>query len=203
MKKIILGVLALSAVSFGAAAVASETASVPVTVKAVITEAPSGLAIVDEVTGQVDQVVIDHGTIKKGTLSQDSPSVQTKGFRVVRIGKVEEAGAQTDGLVPLGAKQLSVGLSAAETELKKIGSTEEADVLTSKLELYHKTGTLTTPSDENPATGDGSHYTVALTGEETEHRGEIRSIITTTGTATEGRYDNMTSRPTLAVKIDA
>ncbi|MGL5571371.1 hypothetical protein [Cetobacterium sp.] len=193
MKKIILGVLALSAVSFGAA-VAGETASVPVTVKAVITEAPSGLAIVDEVTGQVDQVVIDHGTIKKGTLSEDSPSVQTKGFRVVRLSKGGTA------LEALGATQLSVGLSAAETELTKIGG---SDTLTSKLELYHKTGTLTTPSATNPATGDGSHYTVALTGEETEHRGEIRSIITTTGTATEGRYDNMTSRPTLAVKIDA
>ncbi|MGL4786696.1 MAG: hypothetical protein ACRC2Q_07450, partial [Cetobacterium sp.] len=176
------------------AAVAGETASVPVTVKAVITEAPSGLAIVDEVTGQVDQVVIDHGTIKKGTLSDDSPSVQTKGFRVVRVS---EDGTKLEAL---GATQLSVGLSAKTTKLTKIGG---SDTLTSNLELYHKTGTLTTPSDENPATGDGSHYTVALTGEETEHRGEIRSIITTTGTATEGRYDNMTSRPTLAVKIDA
>lgn len=194
MKKIILGVLALSAVSFGATE--GETASVPVTVKAVITEAPSGLAIVDEVTGQVDQVVIDHGTIKKGTLSQDSPSVQTKGFRVVRVK------SDGTGLDELGATKLSVGLSAKTTTLTKIGGTDK-DTLTSNLELYHKTGTLTTASDENPATGDGSHYTVALTGEEKEHRGEIRSIITTTEKASEGRYDNMTSRPTLAVKIDA
>ncbi|MGL4903814.1 MAG: hypothetical protein ACRC3I_12210 [Cetobacterium sp.] len=193
MKKIILGILALSAVSFGATE--GETASVPVTVKAVITEAPSGLAIVDEVTGQVDQVVIDHGTIKKGTLSDDSPSVQTKGFRVVRVK------SDGTGLDELGATQLSVGLSAKTTTLKKIGSIEEADVLTSNLELYHKTGTLITEGS-NPATGDGSHYTVALTGKETEHRGEIRSIISAAAGAA-GVYDNLSDRPTLAVKIDA
>ncbi|MGL5780796.1 hypothetical protein [Cetobacterium sp.] len=192
MKKIILGILALSAVSFGATE--GETASVPVTVKAVITEAPSGLAIVDEVTGQVDQVVIDHGTIKKGTLSQDSPSIQTKGFRVVRV---KSGGTKLEAL---GATQLSVGLSAKTTTLTKIGG---SDTLTSNLELYHKTGTLATPSTTNPATGEGSHYTVTTQTTDTEHRGEIRSIITTTESATEGRYDNMTSRPTLAVKIDA
>lgn len=195
MKKIILGVLALSTVSFGAA-VAGETASVPVTVKAVITEAPSGLAIVDEVTGQVDQVVIDHGTIKKGTLSDDSPSVQTKGFRVVRVK------SDGTGLDELGATQLSVGLSAKTTTLKKIGSIEEADVLTSNLELYHKTGTLAT-GGSNPAPGGlGNFYTVTTQTTDTEHRGEIRSIISAAAGAA-GVYDNLSDRPTLAVKIDA
>lgn len=196
MKKIILGVVALSVVSF-AVAKEGETASVPVTVKAVITEAPSGLAIVDEVTGQVDQVVIDHGTIKRGTLSDDSPSIQTKAFRVVRVNE------NGTGLAPLGATQLSVGLSAAKTTLTKIGSTTGGDVLTSNLELHHKTGTLATKAGTNPATGDGNYYTVALKGDETEHRGEIRSMISSTDDATEGRYDNMASRPTLAVRIDA
>ncbi|MCQ9627969.1 hypothetical protein HS141_13635 [Cetobacterium somerae] len=194
MKKIILGVLALSAVSFGAE-VAGETASVPVTVKAVITEAPSGLAIVDEVTGQVDQVVIDHGTIKKGTLSEASPSIQTKGFRVVRVK------SDGTGLDELGATKLSVGLSAKETELTKIGGTAN-DVLTSNLELYHKTGTLAT-GGSNPAPGGlGNFYTVTTQTTDTEHRGEIRSIISA-ATGAAGVYDNLSDRPTLAVKIDA
>ncbi|MEG0424289.1 MAG: hypothetical protein RR556_01030 [Cetobacterium sp.] len=194
MKKIILGILALSAVSFGATE--GETASVPVTVKAVITEAPSGLAIVDEVTGQVDQVVIDHGTIKKGTLSEDSPSIQTKGFRVVRV----KSGGT--GLEALGATKLSVGLSTKTTTLKKIGSTKEADALTSNLELYHKTGTLTTDGS-NPAPGGlGNFYTVTTQTTDTEHRGEIRSIISA-ATGAAGVYDNLSNRPTLAVKIDA
>lgn len=188
MKKIILGVLALSVVSFGAV---GETASVPVTVKAVITEAPTGLAIVDEVTGQVDQVVIDHGTIKKGTLSDVNPSIQTKGFRVVRLDNAAQE-------VALGATKLSVGLSEKTTELTQIGG---AETLTSNLEIYHKTGTLTTGA--HPITGgSGDNYAVTLVGDEKEHRGEIRSIITEAN-APEGRYDNMTSRPTLAVKIDA
>ncbi|WP_330111373.1 hypothetical protein VSU16_07110 [Cetobacterium somerae] len=195
MKKIILGVLALSAVSFGAAAV-NETASVPVTVKAVVTEMPSGLAIVDEVTGQVDQVVIDHGTIKKGTLTPDSPSIQTKGFRVVRV---TQGGA---ALEPLGATKLSVGLSTTTTTLKKIGSVIPADVLASNLEIYHKTGTPTAPT-VNPAGGTaGKFYTVTTNTTDLEHRGEIKSIISAAA-GSAGVYDNMASRPTLAVKIDA
>ena len=193
MKKIILGILALSAVSFGATE--GETASVPVTVKAVITEAPSGLAIVDEVTGQVDQVVIDHGTIKKGTLSEDSPSIQTKGFRVVRVK------SDGTGLDELGATKLSVGLSAKTTKLTKIGGTDK-DTLTSNLELYHKTGTSTT-GGSNPAPGGlGNFYTVTTQTTDTEHRGEIRSIISA-ATGAAGVYDNLSNRPTLTVKIDA
>ena len=199
MKKVLLGVLALSVVSFGETSTpkVGDTASVPVTVKAVIEKVPAGLAIVDEVTGQMDQVVIDHGTIGKGTLSASSPSIQTKGFRVVRM--------DADGkLVPLGATELSVGLSDASTTLTKIGSSDTNDKLTSNLEVYHKTGTLTTKGTNPNGTGaEGSHYTVALLNTDDEHRGEIRSIITTTGFATDGRYDNMTSRPTLAVRIDA
>lgn len=198
MKKITLfGILALSTVAFGAPAI-GDSASVPVTVKAVVTKAPSGLAIVDEVTGQVDQITIDHGTLKKGTITETSPSIQTKGFRVVRI--------TDDGttLEPLGASKMSVGISTKSTTLRKLGSAVPTDTLSSNLEVYPKTGTLTTKSPTNPAGGaTGMYYTVDLDKAATEHRGEIRSIITS-ATGTEGVYDNIAEgRPTLAVRIDA
>ncbi|WP_293721429.1 hypothetical protein [uncultured Cetobacterium sp.] len=186
MKKIIIGIMALSTLSLAAnpapgTALESQTASVPVRVIAELIPAPYGLTITDEAGTVLDELILDHGRMVLGQATGDSTV-----FKPFKVKRFSTAGTAVVIANKVGAK-LKVSLKANTTDttpttsttLKLNGtSTVATEQLTSNLSLLGST------------TGT---YEQTLQGSETELIGRVTSKISqaTLAAATKaGIYHN-------------
>ncbi|MGL5316071.1 MAG: hypothetical protein ACRC92_22635 [Peptostreptococcaceae bacterium] len=186
MKKIIIGIMALSTLSLAAnpapgTALESQTASVPVRVIAELIPAPYGLTITDEAGTVLDELILDHGRMVLGQATGDSTV-----FKPFKVKRFSTAGTAVAIANKVGAK-LKVSLKAntadttptTSTTLKLNGiSTVVTEQLSSNLSLLGST------------TGT---YEQTLQGSETEHIGRVTSKISqaTLAAATKaGIYHN-------------
>lgn len=189
MKRVLFGIMALSVATFAAnpgtgTATTEGKASVPVKVRAEIVKPSAGLTITDEAGTVLDELLIDHGRIVKGTASDDS--VKDKIFKV-KMGREDETYVAMAG-------DLRVSLDKTSTSLTNALATTSAPTLTSTLSLVGGSGTPVTKLES-------AAYVAKING--TEHIGRVNSVIprdqlNATGLE-EGIYNNGLDRPTLTV----
>lgn len=186
MKRVLFGIMALSIAAFaanpgtGATGTAGE-ASVPVKVRAEIVKPSAGLTITDEAGTVLDELLIDHGRIVKGTASDDS--VKDKIFKV-KMGREDETYVAMAG-------DLRVSLDKTSTSLTNALATS---TLTSTLSLVGGSGTTL-------VSGEEAAYVAKVNG--TEHTGRVNSVISrdqlNAAGLEEGIYNNGANKPTLTV----
>ncbi|MCQ9626380.1 hypothetical protein HS141_05270 [Cetobacterium somerae] len=192
MKKVLFGIMALSAVTFsnnnpGAPTGTGEQegASVPVLVKAEII-APSDSIQITDLAGQLlPKIELDHGRIIKGAAT--ASSVVYQDFKVIKGPAAGGTGVEIGGT---GAK-MAVAIDGTDTELKNSTTGISTDTLTSNLSLLGG-------KDAEPVaiSGAAHGYEVNLAEGVTEHRGRIYSELTAAdlNDGELGYYDNGSER---------
>ena len=201
MKKVLFGIIALSALSLAAPdptnpnnpasppgdGTVTETAAVPVRVIAELIPAPNGLTITDEAGTVLDELVLDHGRMVLGQATGDSTVF--KPFKVKRfdasgtavaIGNTGATNTTTSATLKISLKTLAADALDTSTTLKSNGTSNLlTEQLTSNLSLLGST------------TGT---YTQTLNGTEKEYIGRVTSRIPvedlTKNTLVSGIYHN-------------
>lgn len=161
MKKVLLGIMALSMTAFAVNPgegdpSTGEVASVPVKVKAEIIKSPTGITITDEAGTVLDQLLLDHGRMIKGQAAEDS-----KVYEIFKVKRFDEDGNSTD----IGSGTVKVELDNLEAKLAKDGDTALSSLL-SNLALLG-----------NGKYDSAKSYTETITTGKTEVVGRVTSTI--------------------------
>ena len=161
MKKVLFGIMALSAVTFANNNPGTETgASVPVLVKAEIVEPSDSIQITDLSGRLLSQIELDHGRLVKGAAT--ASSVVYQDFKVVK-------GDGAGGLADLGGTDAKMAVSIDETTTTLNNKTTPGTSLESNLSLL----------GGKDAEVNGDHgYEVDLATGTKGHEGRIYSELT-------------------------
>lgn len=163
MKKVLFGIMALSAVTFANNNPGTETgASVPVLVKAEIVEPSDSIQITDLSGRLLSQIELDHGRLVKGAAT--ASSVVYQDFKVV---KGDGSGGLAD-LSPAGKSAMAVSIDNTTTTLNN-KTTPGSTPLESNLSLL---------GGKDTAVSGNHGYEVDLATGIKEHVGRIYSELT-------------------------
>ncbi|MGL5314934.1 MAG: hypothetical protein ACRCZO_06770 [Cetobacterium sp.] len=202
MKKVLFGIMALSAVSFAANPGSATEASVPVEVKAQVLAANNALVITDEAGNLLgDGIILDHGIRAQG----DTDHIVSKIFKVKRVNGTGTAPNQ-NAIGQTGKTTLTVTLEDTDggQQTVNLGRTGGGVAPNDKI-----VSTLTLPSGVASVTGSKYGYKADMGTTATEHTSSISSKINVALNQNPGSYtsridptgDNKTA--TLKVVLEA
>lgn len=194
MKKVLFGIMALSMAAFAVNPGVvnkdgTETASVPVEVRAEIIKAPVGLTITDEAGTVLDKLLIDHGRIVADNAGDDSVA-----FKIFKVKRFEQGNNTAVEIANKDGANLKVTIGDATGTKNKVATLalngDTTNDTASKL-----ASTLTVTGGNKPV--DGQEYDHVLGANDLEHIGRVTSTIardqlytTTNANLTQGSHHN-------------
>ena len=184
MKKVLFGIMALSAVSFAANPGSATEASVPVEVKAQVLAANNALVITDEAGNLLgDGIILDHGIRAQG----DTNHTVSKVFKVKRVNGTStgEPPIQNNAVGQTGKTTLTVTLEDTDGGQQTVNLGRTGGGVTPNDRIV---STLTLPSGVASVIPSKYGYKADMGTTATEHTSSISATIPVASTQNPGSY---------------